>query len=81
MTTSVFSRVRSIIVAELRIEPDRVTMNAPLRGRKLQADSLDLVNLVMAFAREFGVELRDEEFRKIVTVGDVVSYMERSLTA
>lgn len=74
---AVFNRVRIIIVEELQVDPDEVTLNDTLRGDRLQADSLDLVNLVIAFAKEFEVEMRDEEIRKIATVGDIVNYVKR----
>lgn len=76
---AVFNRVRFIIVEELQVDPDEVTLNDTLRGGRLQADSLDLVNLVIAFAKEFDVEMRDEEIKKIATVGDIVSYLKRHL--
>ena len=68
-------RVRTIVANELCIHPDQVTLEAQLRGDELKADSLDLVNLVMAFAIEFGVEMRDEQVQKIVSVGDIVNYL------
>jgi acyl carrier protein len=76
---AVFNRVRLIIVEELQVDPGEVTLNDTLRGDRLRADSLDLVNLVIAFAREFEVEMRDDEIRKIATVGDIVSYLQRHL--
>ena len=79
MSQKIFERVRTIIVEELRIAPDKVRLESALNGQELQADSLHLVSLVMAFAREFGVEIQDNEFRQIITVGDVVTYMERNL--
>lgn len=79
MKTTIFERVRTIIVEELRVSPDKVQLESTLRGQDLQADSLHLVSLVMAFAQEFGVEVQDREFRQVVTVGDVVAYIERNL--
>lgn len=76
---TIFNRVRFIIVEELQVDLDEVTLNDTLRGGRLQADSLDLVNLVIAFAKEFDVEMRDEEIRKIATVGDIVNYLKRHL--
>ncbi len=70
-----FERVRKIIVDQLGVEPDRVTMEANFRD-DLEADSLDLVELIMAFEEEFGGEISDEEAEKIRTVGEAVSYME-----
>jgi acyl carrier protein len=76
-SATTFERVRSIIAKELLLEPDRITLDANLRGEQLKADSLDLVNLVMAFAREFGVEMKDNELQHVTTVGDLVNYLER----
>ncbi|NLT41546.1 MAG: acyl carrier protein [Anaerolineae bacterium] len=70
-----FERVRKIIVDQLGVEPERVTMEANFRD-DLEADSLDLVELIMAFEEEFGGEISDEEAEKIRTVGEAVSYME-----
>jgi acyl carrier protein len=72
---SVFERVRDIIVEQLGVEPERVTMEASFRD-DLEADSLDLVELIMAFEEEFGGEISDEEAQKITTVGDAVKYLE-----
>ncbi|MCS7221757.1 MAG: acyl carrier protein [Anaerolineae bacterium] len=72
---SIFERVRDIIVEQLGVEPERVTMEASFR-EDLEADSLDLVELIMAFEEEFGGEISDEEAQKITTVGDAVRYLE-----
>ena len=72
---SVFERVRDIIVEQLGVEPGRVTMEASFRD-DLEADSLDLVELIMAFEEEFGGEISDDEAQKITTVGDAVTYLE-----
>lgn len=76
MPRSIFERVRAIIANELRVQPGQITLDTNLRGSRLQADSLDLVNLVLAFATEFQVEMKDEEVQDIVTVGDLVHYLE-----
>jgi acyl carrier protein len=68
-------RVRRIIVDQLGVEPERVTMEANFRD-DLEADSLDLVELIMAFEEEFGGEISDEEAEKIRTVGEAVTYLE-----
>ncbi|MGI6208628.1 MAG: acyl carrier protein [Anaerolineae bacterium] len=70
-----FERVRRIIVDQLGVEPERVTMEANFRD-DLEADSLDLVELIMAFEEEFGGEISDEEAEKIRTVGEAVTYLE-----
>ena len=71
---STFERVRAIIIDQLGVEPDEVTMEANFRD-DLEADSLDLVELIMAFEEEFGGEITDEDAQKIVTVGDAVTFL------
>ena len=63
------SRVRDIIVNELGVEPSKVTPEASF-VEDLGADSLDTVELVMAFEEEFGIEIPDEDAEKMETVGD-----------
>jgi len=75
MAESTFERVRKIIVDQLGVEPNEVTMEADFR-EDLEADSLDLVELIMAFEEEFGGEISDEEAQKIVTVGDAVNFLD-----
>ncbi|MDQ4075421.1 MAG: acyl carrier protein [Chloroflexota bacterium] len=72
---TIYERVRDIIVDQLGVEPEEVTMDASFR-EDLQADSLDLVELIMAFEEEFGGEISDEEAQDINTVGDAVRYLE-----
>jgi acyl carrier protein len=69
------SRVRDIIVNELGVEPSKVTTEASF-VEDLGADSLDTVELVMAFEEEFGIEIPDEDAEKMETVGDAVKYLE-----
>jgi len=73
---STADRVKEIIVRELKIEnPDQVVADAEFI-KDLGADSLDNVELVMAFEDEFDVKVPDEEAEKLKTVGDVVTYIE-----
>ncbi len=72
---SIFERLKKIIVDQLGVEADQVTMEAKFRD-DLKADSLDLVELIMAIEEEFGGEVSDEDAQKIVTVGDAVRYIE-----
>jgi acyl carrier protein len=72
---TVYERVRDIIVDQLGVEADQVTMDAKFRD-DLKADSLDLVELIMAFEEEFGGEISDEEAQEITSVGDAVRYLE-----
>ena len=70
-----FERVKAIIVEQLGVEADRVVEQANFR-EDLEADSLDLVELIMAFEEEFGGEISDEEAQSITTVGEAVAYLE-----
>jgi acyl carrier protein len=70
-----FNRVKGIIVDLLAIDEDRVTKDARFR-EDLEADSLDLVELIMEFEDEFGGEISDEDAQKITTVGDAVQYID-----
>jgi acyl carrier protein len=76
----VFERVKEIIVELLGVEPEKIAMDARFR-EDLGADSLDLVELVMAFEEEFGGTISDEEAQQIKTVGDVVRYIETKMSA
>jgi acyl carrier protein len=67
--------VRDIIVEQLGVNADQVTTDAKFI-EDLGADSLDTVELVMAFEEEFGIEVPDEEAEKLMTVGNVVQYIE-----
>jgi len=71
---STFDRVKDIIVEQLGVEPNEVTIDARFR-EDLKADSLDLVELIMAFEEEFGGEIPDEDAQKILTVRDAVDYL------
>jgi len=72
---STLERVRGIIVDLLGVDASKVTMEARFR-EDLEADSLDLVELIMAFEEEFGGEISDEDAQKITTVGQAVEYLE-----
>jgi len=71
-------RVRAIIVELLGVEEDVVTLDKSFRD-DLEADSLDLVELIMAFEEEFEGEISDEEAQKITTVGEAVNYINSSM--
>ncbi len=73
-TASVFEQVKGIVTERLGVEDDKVTMEAEFIG-DLNADSLDLVELIMAMEQEFGVEIKDEEAETIRTVSDAVEYV------
>ena len=68
-------KVKDIIVQQLGVDPEKVKSAASF-VEDLGADSLDTVELVMAFEEEFGVEIPDEEAEKIRTVGDAVNYLK-----
>ncbi|WP_026906087.1 acyl carrier protein [Paucisalibacillus globulus] len=70
----VFDRVKEIIIDKLDVEESKVTMEASFKD-DLEADSLDVVELVMELEDEFDMEIADEEAEKINTVGDAVNYI------
>lgn len=76
--SDVFDRVKNIIVEILAIEPDKVTPEASFRD-DLGADSLDLVELIMAFEDEFGGRISDDDARSITTVQAAVDYVEKRM--
>ena len=71
----VFEKVREILVDQLDVDEDAVTMEASIQN-DLGADSLDIVDLVMSLEEEFDCEIPDEEIENIKTVGDIVNYIE-----
>ena len=70
-------RVKKIVVEHLNVEADKVTEAASFI-EDLGADSLDTVELVMAFEEEFGIEIPDDAAESIVTVGDAVKYIDKA---
>lgn len=70
-----FSEIKDIIVDLLGADEDKVTLEASFRD-DLEADSLDLVELIMAFEDKFGAEISDEDAQSITTVGGAVKYIE-----
>ena len=75
---AIFAKVRDIIVDQLGVVEDSVTMESKFRD-DLDADSLDLVEFIIAVEEEFGGEISDEEAQKITTVGEAVKYIESLL--
>lgn len=76
MAESIEERVKEIIVNELGVEPEKVTEEASF-VEDLGADSLDTVELVMAFEEEFGIEIPDEDAEQLQTVGDAIRYLKK----
>jgi acyl carrier protein len=74
---SVAEKVKSIIVEQLGVDADEVTSEASFTD-DLGADSLDIVELVMAFEEEFGIEIPDEAAEKISKVSEAVGYIEEN---
>ena len=72
----IFNKVRDIVVEQLGVEADEVNIDSTFID-DLGADSLDIVELIMAFEEEFGIEIPDEAAEKIKTVQDVVTYIDQ----
>ena len=70
-----YAEVKAIIVDLLGVDESKITMNANFRD-DLEADSLDLVELIMAFEDKFGAEISDEDAQSITTVGGAVKYID-----
>jgi acyl carrier protein len=74
----IFAKVKGLIVEQLGVDEDKITLEANFR-EDLEADSLDQVELIMAFEEEFGGEISDEEAQEITTVGQAVDYLVKHL--
>ena len=75
--SEIASKVQKIIVDKLGVEESEVTNEASFTN-DLGADSLDTVELIMEFEKEFGISIPDDQAEKITTVGDAVSYIENA---
>ena len=73
--SEIADRVKAIIVDKLTVDESEVTPTAEF-SKDLGADSLDTVELIMEFEKEFGLTIPDEEAEKIATVGDAIAYIE-----
>ena len=71
----VFDKIKEIIIEQLSVEEDDITMDTHLM-KDLEADSLDGVEIIMAIEDEYGIEIPDEVAEKFQTVGDLVHYVE-----
>lgn len=74
----VFEKVKSLIIEQLDVDEEQLDMDTTFED--IDADSLDVVELVMALEEEFNLEIADEEVEKIKTVGDIVSYIEKQIS-
>jgi acyl carrier protein len=74
----IFEKIKNIIVEQLQVAETAVTEDSSFID-DLGADSLDLVELIMALEEEFGIEIPDGDAEKVVTVGDVVSYIKENV--
>lgn len=78
--SEIASKVKAIIVDKLNVEESEVTNEASFTN-DLGADSLDTVELIMEFEKEFGISIPDDQAEKITTVGDAIAYIEANATA
>lgn len=78
MSQDILNRVKKVTVEELGVKEEEVVETASFT-EDLGADSLDVVELVMAFEDEFGIDIPDEEVNEIKTVGDAVTYIQKKL--
>lgn len=69
-----FEQVKEILARQLRVSPDRVTMDAQIK-RDLGADSVDILQLLMRLEDDYGIVIPDQELAKFETVGDVVNFL------
>ena len=76
--TEIEAKVKAIIVDKLGVEESQVTNEANFQT-DLGADSLDTVEMIMEFEKEFGVSIPDEDTHKIATVGEAIAYVEQSM--
>ena len=74
---TVAERVNKIIVEKLGVDPQEITNESSFTN-DLGADSLDTVELIMEFEKEFGISIPDEQAETIATVGDAISYLENN---
>lgn len=77
MNQEIFDKVKEIIIDKLNVDEEKIVPEARFR-EDLKADSLDLVELIMAFEETFGGTISDEDAQKITTVGEAVLYLEKA---
>ena len=72
-----FERIRELLAEQLDIDEEKITMDSNIL-EDFEADSLDVVDMVMSLEDEFGIEIPDEQVENLRTVGDVVRYVEEN---
>jgi acyl carrier protein len=77
MNPEIYAKVKEIIIDKLNVDEEKIVPEARFR-EDLKADSLDLVELIMAFEETFGGTISDEDAQKITTVGEAVVYLEKA---
>ena len=77
MNPEIYAKVKEIIIDKLNVDEDKIVPEARFR-EDLKADSLDLVELIMAFEETFGGTISDDDAQKITTVGEAVIYLEKA---
>jgi acyl carrier protein len=80
MSAEIFDRVKKVVIEQLEVEPEQVTVEASF-ANDLKADSLDVVELVMALEEEFDIEIPDEVAEQIDTVGKAVEHISEKVEA
>ena len=73
----IFEKIRAILADQLDVDEDRITMDSNL-AEDFDADSLDVVDVIMSLEEEFGIEVPDEAMAELQTVGDVVRFVEEN---
>lgn len=73
-----FEKIRGFLAEQLGVEPEKITMDSDLLN-DFEADSLDIVDMVMTLEDEFGIEVPDDAIENLHTVGDVVRYVDSRL--
>ena len=75
MDSEVFARIRDYLADQLEVEPEKITPDSDIMS-DFEADSLDIVDMVMTLEDEFGIEVPDDAIESLRTVGDVVKFVE-----
>lgn len=70
-----FEKIKKVLVDELGVSPDRVTMDSRI-VEDLEADSLSVMQVIMAIEDEFGLSVQDDDVRNLLTVKDIIKYLE-----